>query len=150
MERSGGGRENEGILYAMRIKQRYDSSGIASLVLKKKHEKKKKYKDAGPQNSDVVHFNGGLLVFGSKRSLVFANLTAPAVVGVSELSTMAMASGWYILSAGEETALLGHLVAVFAVGAQAEEDTSDEDNRETHDGSVCFPVLGLRVPTTSG
>ena len=46
MERSGGGRENEGILCAMHIKQQIDSSGIASLVLKKKE---KKYKDAGPQ-----------------------------------------------------------------------------------------------------
>lgn len=60
---------------------------------------------------------------------MFADLTAP-------------------VSAGEETALLGHLVAVFAVGAQAEEDTGNEDDREAHDGSVCFPVLGLRVPTT--
>jgi hypothetical protein len=32
---------------------------------------------------------------------------------------------------------------VFALGAQAEEDASDEDDRETHDGSVGFPVLGL-------
>lgn len=47
------------------------------------------------------------------------------------------------VSAGEETALLRHLVAVFAFGAQAEEDASDEDNREAHDGSVGFPVLGL-------
>lgn len=52
-------------------------------------------------------------------------------------------TGGYVLSAGEETALLGHLVAVFALSAQAEEDASDEDDRETHDGSVGFPVLGL-------
>lgn len=49
----------------------------------------------------------------------------------------------YVLSAGEETALLRHLVSVFALGAEAEEDTSDQDDREAHDGSVGFPVLGL-------
>jgi len=58
--------------------------------------------------------------------------------------------GKYVLSAREETALLGHLVAVFAVGAQAEEDSSDGEDGKAHDGSVGFPVLGLRVPTTSG
>lgn len=52
-------------------------------------------------------------------------------------------AGEYVLSAGEETALLGHLVAVFTFGAQAEEDASDEDDREAHDGSVGFPILGL-------
>ena len=51
--------------------------------------------------------------------------------------------GQCVLSAGEETALLRHLVSVLAVGAQAEEDTSDEHDREAHDGSVGFPVLRL-------
>lgn len=74
MERSGSGGENEGVLYAMHIKQQFDSSGIASLVLKKK---KKKVQRCRPPNSDLVHIDGGLLVF-SKRSLVFADLTAPA------------------------------------------------------------------------
>ena len=58
--------------------------------------------------------------------------------------------GRHVLSAGEETALFGHLVAVFTVGAQAEEDSSDGEDGKAHDGSVGFPVLGLRVPTTSG
>jgi hypothetical protein len=48
MERSGGGRENEGILCAMHIKQQVDSSGIAWFFLNKKN-RKKKYKDADPQ-----------------------------------------------------------------------------------------------------
>ena len=52
-------------------------------------------------------------------------------------------TGEYVLSAGEETALVGHLVAVFTFGAQAEEDASNDDDRETHNGSVGFPVLGL-------
>jgi hypothetical protein len=40
MERSGGGRENEGILYAMHIKQQVDSSGIAWFFLNKTNRKK--------------------------------------------------------------------------------------------------------------
>jgi hypothetical protein len=122
MERSGSGRENEGILYAMHIKQQFDSSGIASLVLKKKE---KKYKDAGPKLR-FIPYRWGLLVF--ERSLVFADLTAPAVMDVSMWSVRTVMRRWYVLSAGEETALLGHLVAVFAVGAQAEEDTGDDDD----------------------
>ena len=74
---------------------------------------------------------------------MFADLTAPAVIDVSMWSVRTVTCRWYVLSAGEETALLGHLVAVFAVGTQAEEDTSDDDDREAHDGSVGFPVLGL-------
>jgi hypothetical protein len=78
MERSGGGRENEGILVAMRIKQRHDSSGIAGFVLNKTL-KKKIVQRCRPPNSDLIRIFGGLFVLGSKRSLVFADLTAPAV-----------------------------------------------------------------------
>jgi hypothetical protein len=78
MERSGGGRENEGILVAMRIKQQFDSSGIAGFVLKKPTKKKIVQRCRSP-NSDLIHIFSGSFVLGSKRSLVFADLTAPAV-----------------------------------------------------------------------
>lgn len=103
-----------------------------------------------PKLRFIPYIGGGLLVFGSEGSVVLADLTAPAVVVVSMWSRDAVRVGWHVLSAGEETALLGHLVSVFALGAQAEEDTGNEDNREAHDGGVGFPVLGLRVPATSG
>lgn len=61
-----------------------------------------------------------------------------------------MEIGVCVLSAGKETALLGHLVAVLTVGAQAEKDGSDTDDSGAHDGSVGLPVFGLRVPTTGG
>ena len=54
------------------------------------------------------------------------------------------------LSAGEESAGLGHLVAVFALGAEAEGNGSDTNHKGAHDRSVGPPVGWLGVPTTSG
>lgn len=92
--------------------------------MKKKHEKEKCTKMRAPKLRFRPYIGGGLVVFGSERAVVFANLTAP-------------------VSAGEEAALLRHLVSVFALGAEAEEDTGDQDDREAHDGSVGFPILRL-------
>ena len=54
MERSGGGRENEGILYAMHVEKQFDCNGIASLTVKKKQSKEKCTKMQAP-NSVLVH-----------------------------------------------------------------------------------------------
>lgn len=54
------------------------------------------------------------------------------------------------LSAGEETAGLGHLVAIFPIGADAEGDSSDTNDKGAHDRSVGPPVSWLGVPTTRG
>lgn len=54
------------------------------------------------------------------------------------------------LSAGEETAGLGHLVAIFTISADAEGDGSDTNHKGTHDRSVGPPVSWLGVPTTRG
>jgi hypothetical protein len=52
-----------------------------------------------------------------------------------------------VLSAGEEAALLGHLVAVFAVGADHPDHADDAAEDQAHDGRVALPVVGLGVPT---
>jgi hypothetical protein len=44
--------------------------------------------------------------------------------------------------------LLGHLVAVFMVGAEFPHHCSDHDNDAACNGSVGLPVRGLTVPTT--
>lgn len=54
------------------------------------------------------------------------------------------------LSTGEEPAGLGHLVAVLALGAEAEGNSSDTDHKCAHNRSVGPPVGRLGVPTTSG
>lgn len=54
------------------------------------------------------------------------------------------------LSAGEETAGLRHLVAIFPISADAEGDSSDTNHKGAHDRSVGPPVSWLGVPTTSG
>lgn len=54
------------------------------------------------------------------------------------------------LSAGEETAGLGHLVAIFPISADAEGDSSDTNDKGAHDRSVGPPVSWLGVPTTRG
>lgn len=43
---------------------------------------------------------------------------------------------------------LGHLVTVFAVGAEGPCQSGDAGNGEAHDGRVGLPVCGLRIPTT--
>lgn len=53
-----------------------------------------------------------------------------------------------VLSAGEEPARLGHLVAVLALGADSPGHADDADEDEAHDGRVGLPVCGLRIPTT--
>lgn len=53
-----------------------------------------------------------------------------------------------ILSAGEESTLLGHLVAVFEVCADHPGHSDDAAEDEAHDGRVAFPVSGLGVPTS--
>lgn len=54
------------------------------------------------------------------------------------------------VSAGEESAGSGHLVAVLSVSADAEGNSSNANNECAHDGSVGPPVARLGVPTTSG
>jgi hypothetical protein len=49
MERSGGGRENAGILVAVRIKQQHGSSGIAEFILNKTKKKKNGTKMQAPK-----------------------------------------------------------------------------------------------------
>jgi hypothetical protein len=49
MERSGGGRENEGILVAVRMKQQHGSSGIAGFILNKTKKKKNGTKMQAPK-----------------------------------------------------------------------------------------------------
>ena len=53
-----------------------------------------------------------------------------------------------VLSAREESAGLGHLVSVFSLGAQVPCQRGDTDDDSHEDGSVRFPVSGLRVPAT--
>ncbi len=55
-----------------------------------------------------------------------------------------------VLSAREESAGLGHLVSVFALGAQGPCQGCDAEDDSHEDGSVGFPVGGLRVPATGG
>lgn len=54
------------------------------------------------------------------------------------------------VSAGEETAGFGHLVAIFAISADAEGDSSDTNDKGAHDRSVGPPISWLGVPTTRG
>lgn len=54
-----------------------------------------------------------------------------------------------VLSAGEESTLLRHLVAVFDLRAVPPDATDDAGKHDAHEGSVGFPVGGLGVPTTS-
>ena len=68
------------------------------------------------------------------------------------------ASGWGLLlavwsdvqSAGEEAALLGHLVAELAVCGNGPGEPDDADKNEAHNSGVALPVARLRVPTTGG
>ena len=53
-----------------------------------------------------------------------------------------------VLSAGEEPALLRHLVAVLALCGNTPGHADDADKDEANDGSVALPVGGLRIPTT--
>ena len=53
-----------------------------------------------------------------------------------------------VLSAGEEAALLGHLVAVLALFGNGPGHADDADEDEADDGRVALPVGGLRIPTT--
>lgn len=53
-----------------------------------------------------------------------------------------------ILSAGEESTRLGHLVAVLEVRAGHESDADDAGKDEAYDGRVALPVGGLGVPTS--
>ena len=53
-----------------------------------------------------------------------------------------------VLSAREEAALLGHLVAVLEVCAEHPGGTDDAGEHGAHDGGVGLPVCGLGIPTT--
>ena len=53
-----------------------------------------------------------------------------------------------VLSAGEEPVAFGHLVAVFAVGAEHPDHADDAAEGEAYNGRIGFPVGGLGVPTT--
>lgn len=56
---------------------------------------------------------------------------------------------WHdVLSAGEEAALLGHLVAVLSVCADHPDHADDAAEDQAHDGRVALPVVGLGVPTS--
>lgn len=79
---------------------------------------------------------------------MFPDFSAPAAALVS-IVFPAFAHGiGDTLSAREESASFGHLVAVFAVGADAEGNGGNTENGSTHDCGVGFPVRGLSVPTT--
>lgn len=54
------------------------------------------------------------------------------------------------LSAGEESARLGHLVAMFPLSAETPSHSSNADKDGTHHCSVCSPVRRLRVPASGG
>ena len=53
-----------------------------------------------------------------------------------------------VLSAGEESALLRHLVAVLEICAKHPGGSDDAGEHCAHDEGVGFPVGGLGVPTT--
>jgi hypothetical protein len=53
-----------------------------------------------------------------------------------------------VLSAREESTLLGHLVAVFQPCADGPGHSDDAGEHQAHDGRVAFPVGGLGVPTS--
>ena len=55
-----------------------------------------------------------------------------------------------VLPAGEEAAGLRHLVTIFPVSTDAEGDSSNTNDKGTHDRSVGLPVARLSVPTTRG
>lgn len=55
-----------------------------------------------------------------------------------------------VLSAGEESALLGHLVAVLALCRDCPDHANNGDQGKADDSGVALPVGGLRIPTTSG
>jgi hypothetical protein len=54
----------------------------------------------------------------------------------------------FVLSAREESTLLGHLVAVLEVCAHCPGHADDAGEHQAHDGRVAFPVGGLGVPTS--
>lgn len=76
--------------------------------------------------------------------------------GVSNVSWIRVAFGsplavWSdVQSAGEEAALLGHLVAEFTVCGNGPGEPDDADKNEAHNSGVALPVARLRVPTTGG
>lgn len=77
--------------------------------------------------------------------LMFDNLFAPAVTCQhSILRHVALVLG--ILSAWEESAWFGHLVAVLESPAEHEGSSDKAQYGNADDGSVCFPVGGLCVP----
>ena len=53
-----------------------------------------------------------------------------------------------VLSRGEESALLGHLVSVLAIGRDGKGHGCNAKDDGAHDGGVGLPVGGLSVPTT--
>lgn len=54
------------------------------------------------------------------------------------------------VSAGEESAGFGHLIAVLSVSTNAEGNGSNSNDESAHDGGVGPPVAWLGVPTSSG
>jgi hypothetical protein len=80
--------------------------------------------------------------------LVLDDLLAPTVL-VSQIHyTSTLLSG--VLSAREEAALLGHLVAILPVCADHPGHADDAAEDEAHDGGVGPPVGRLGVPTARG
>lgn len=76
--------------------------------------------------------------------LVLDDLLAPTAQLLARPSAGNRKSrGACILSAGEESALLGHLVAVLEVGAEHPDGAHDAGHHKAHDSRVGFPVCGL-------
>ena len=67
---------------------------------------------------------------------------------VSSSSPQLVVDMAFVLSAREESTLLGHLIAVLSVCADHPGHSDDAAENETHGCGVPFPVGGSRVPTS--
>ena len=81
---------------------------------------------------------------------MFNDLAAPATFGQAHISTaqIHISQVMDLLATGEESARLGHLVAVLALGAKTPSRSDDPEHGCAHDGSVEFPVRRPRIPAS--
>ena len=83
-----------------------------------------------------------------RSSFIFRSCSMICLLQLATVSAASAASVQVlVLSAGEEAALLGHLVAVLEPCANHPDDANEAEHHAAQDKGVALPVGGLGIPT---
>ena len=108
------------------------------------------YRNAGPKLRFSPYIGGGLVVFGSERAVVFADLTAPAVVIVSMWSIGGVRVGFMYYLLGKKRPCSGILYLCSRSALRLKKTPATRTTERPMTAVLAFQFLGCEYQPPAG